>query len=206
MDSTDKAFPVIAACDDAIDTAKITDVEMLAYITGRDVSKLPIKVGQQPTRFILRPITQRDMLGFVMLGATNEDKHARAFRASVDSVQGAWVDGVQCSWAPADRRAPMTPEECEVFSLAEVLDVGGVAWARSFLAKRIAPRYALPPLLHAHLVALQYRSAEPTDAATSSSNHSATQASTGHAEAQADARSESPTVARATAETIHPAA
>jgi hypothetical protein len=206
MNPTDKAFPVIAACDPAIDTAAMLDTEMLAYITARDVSKLPIKIGQQPTRFVLRPITQREMLGYVMHGATLEEKHARAFCSSVDSVQGAWIDGRQCSWSPADKRSPMTADECALFSLAEILDVGGVAWVRSFLGQRIAPRFALAQSLREHMVDLPYRYAEQSDAVTNSNEASETRGSSDHAGPVADATSASPTVAHATAENIQPGA
>ena len=208
MNPAEKSFTVIACCDPAIDTQKITDAGMLEYITARDVSKLPIKYGHRATRFVLKQITQQDMLGFVMHGATNEEKHARAFRASVDSVQGAWINGRQESepWCPTDRRSPMTAAECELFSLAEILDVGGVAWARSFLGQRIAARYALPPLLHGHMVALPYLSAEPSDAATNSSEASATQASTDHGAQAVGALSASPIAAPVTVENITPAA
>ena len=208
MDPVSKAFHVIACADPAIDTQQMTDAQMLDYITARDVSVLPIKTGQRATRFVLRPITQSEMLGYVMQGATDAEKHARAFRASVDSVQGAWIDGRQQAdaWAPADRRAPMTSAECELFSLAEILDIGGVAWTRSFLGQRIAPRYALPPLLHAFMVGLPYRYAGQNDAATSSNEANATPASTAPDGQAVDVLYESPTVARATAENIHPVA
>jgi hypothetical protein len=206
MSDPTKSTVVIASVDPAIDTERMTEERMLDYMRTRDVSKLSIKTGKNPTRFHVRPITQAQMLFHVMHGTSHEDRCVRAFASSVERVDGAWIDGRECTWAPADTRERMTAAELENFSLAEILDVGSVAWTRSFLGQRIALRCVPLPWLLGHLAALPYLSAEQSIADLSSQPVSATAASQDHGATDRAASSASPTVAAATVEVSQPGA
>lgn len=197
-----KPFPVIAAVDPAIETEAMTETEMLAYIHERDVSTLKIKQGMKAAAFMLREITHEHQQEILETCTTDSARFVKAFRFAVIEARLANGDKM----APINEKQGFTADEAKAFRMSTIVDIGSVAWARSFLGPEIARRFAPQPLLLAHLAALPYRSAEPSAADPSKSKGSDTPASAGHAELESGDSSASPTVAPATAETSHPAA
>lgn len=204
MLNTKTTMTVVCAVDPAIDTEAMTAAEAWAYVRDRKVETLRFKPGMKPTRFVIRHLTRSQRDDVMSTCATDAARNVRAFRyALVEAIDAYDADGGTFRFAPSDTVGGVSLDEldAEVFSSAEIQDIGGVAWARSFLGRRITPVYRLPPLLLEHWAGLPCRSVVPSDAATNSSADSATPDSQDHAGPKTGARSEKPTDAPAMATT-----
>ena len=200
------ARPIEAICvlDPAIDTASMTAPELRAYERERDTATLKFTPGKQPTRFMLRPLTKSQQIEIVNLSASDAVTYIRAFRYAVVSVSGVPGEGGRHdTFTPSDTKNGISPDELDVgpFTVPQMIDIGSVAWARSFLVPGNAPRFVLHPSLREHWEARPCLSAEQSAARQNKSKDNEMQASTAHAEASNAARSGSPTDAHATAET-----
>lgn len=205
MLNTAKPYTTIYSADPAIDTARMTEAEMLAYLHDRDATKLKIKQGERAAVYHLRPISHERLAEIVDTCATDGARFIRSFRASVIRVEHLRLeDGLAHTWAPADVDAGLNVEEARLFSMSVILDVGSVAWLRSFLGPANVRRFAPLPLLLGHLAALPYQSAEPSEARPNKSADNTTAASTDHGEAKRAEHYASPIAASATAEASSP--
>lgn len=196
-----RPFPVISAADSAIDTEAMTDSEMLAYLQQRDISAIKLRAGQRAAVFHLREVSHEDQANILETCTTQTAREIRAFRAAVVEVTDCrFSERERGRWEPADKRLGLTADEAKLFTMATILEVGAVAWARSFLGPANVRQFAPPQWLLAHLAALPYRSAEPSSVATSSAPASTTPVSTGRDVTAHAEPCESPTVAHATVE------
>lgn len=199
-----KPFSVVTTVDPAIDTEAMYEHEMVAYMNERDVSMLKLKQGRRPTTFTMRELSHETVDSIQNSCSTERDIYTRAFRAAVFEID--FEDRSIGKLSPTNPKIGFTIDETRCLRPAVIQDIGGVAWARSFLGPEIVRHYPRQQLLLAHLAALPYRSVERNDADPSKNKDSATQESADHVEPKQDAISASPTVAHATAETSHPAA
>lgn len=143
-------LPVVCVFDEAIDVDRIGVTALLAYGESRDWNAVaPFFVaGKMPKVFHLRAISTSAFLSYVATAASAEDRAARAFAASVVRVDNMLTDDgvVVSNWRPSSRaeNAVLTTEEINAFAPAEVIEIGRVAYARSFLVRTTQPTYELP--------------------------------------------------------------
>jgi hypothetical protein len=195
--------------DPAIDTGNMSAADLRAFERDRDSSRLVFKPGAVPTRFMLRPLSKSQQLEIAGSSSNDATNFVRAFRYAVVEVKGARDDnGATFTFAPADTKSGINGDELEngPFTVPQMIDIGSVAWARSFLVPGNAQHCVAHPSLREQWEARPCLSAEQSAARTSKPKDSEAQASMAPAETNNGAPSALPTVAPATAEICHSAA
>lgn len=152
MSESRNIMRTVLSWDRAINLAD-PDTNLTKYLSTRDMSHLRFHAGKKPMVFHLRAISNRTASSVVMMGADN-DQRMKAFRASVVRVENAKLqDGREpFDWQPeaqanlqASDAWTMTEAELDLFHFGQVLEVGEVARARTFLPPEIEDAYVLPP-------------------------------------------------------------
>lgn len=141
--------------DPAIDLSEDPDTGKLAsniaeFMQSRDLEHL--KFTAEPSWFYLRPISRKAMLAFVMKGETDHDRFARAFMVSLDRVENFVGDdgetlAVYTPSRPQSRDGSVDAidaEAIEMFSITDILEIGAVAFQRSFLPLGCGACYQAP--------------------------------------------------------------
>lgn len=127
-------FEVVCLYDPAID-GSVSDV--IAYGRSRDLSKITFKAGQEPVRFWVERMSRRLMLRHVAAADSENERYTRAFSCAVVRVTG--LEGKhefrpqQQLSTPVGQVRMVTEEELERFAIADILEIGAVAFWRSFL-------------------------------------------------------------------------
>lgn len=143
LEST-RPFDVVCIYDPAIDSELS---EVLEYGRERDISKLKFRDGMKPVKFTVERMNRRVMLRYICAAETDNERYLRAFACGVSRVTGLpdapdwraenFVEGV------AGRFRLITDEELERFEVADILEIGAVAYWRSFLRQGSAVTYPL---------------------------------------------------------------
>jgi hypothetical protein len=140
-------FKIICAFDSAIDFAAANTLNaekqvtpLHEYVNTRDYKSIEpcIKPGELPTEFICRRLSRSFMNG-QMARVTNESEQAvLAFSYGVVGILGMKKEGASepIEWAPTGRNGEAeycTRDDLEAVSPAEVQEIGGVIYQKSFL-------------------------------------------------------------------------
>jgi hypothetical protein len=177
-------FAVVSVLDPAIETERMPAKEMAEYVTTREIGKLQayLKPGALPTIYHVRSVPHTLWEAFVMAADGQSERYRRCFQAGVTKVENIYQDdGPRLdSWQPAKAGDLMPDEMCVRFSPAEREEIGSVIWSHSFLARRIAANFRLPPSSHAALIERTFRR---VDASPSLPESSSDEASSPSAEA-----------------------
>ncbi len=173
-------FKTVSANDPAIDRAATGRKGLVAFGETRDMKHLVFLPGAKPVVYHLKEISHSRMTRWVMSSESEPEQCSRAFQAAVIRIDDlAAADGIKLGpgWVPpmiGDLDPLMADEAMERFPLFAILEIGGVAYRRSFFGPSTTLTYALPPMLAAHLdaqmplrAAASQTSAEPTSAAAS---------------------------------------
>jgi hypothetical protein len=144
--------------DTALDRAAVTAVDpatgdspLGVYVANRDEKTIApfIVPGKSPTWFNIKHLSRYVMHNLVCKGSTQEDKFSLAFQYGVTLAENV-VDAnnqIVNQVAPTGKTGDTsywTNADLELFSEAEILEVGAVVYNTSFLAPRAVIRYALP--------------------------------------------------------------
>jgi hypothetical protein len=212
-------FKVLSIIDPAIDWERgvVTRKAVEQYHVYRkpEIIEAVLKPGAMPTWFYLREIPEELWETFVEVGndATHKAlRYRRAFQAAVVRVEnlvGATGQILGRNFEPASvtSNGCLLDEECRRFAFSERLEIGAVAYQRSFFPPRIGGIFHLPPMLVEQweqrllqLVGLSSASLPPSSAQESSGS-SAPKASrtTGNTTSSVGAHSGSRTAATARA-------
>lgn len=155
-------FKVIRIYDPALEQ---DDIErLMKYGATREFEDAPIKPGARPMVFHLEPIRRKQMLDFVERATSEAERYTRAFQCSVRSVDDYTnpETGEQSglTWKPrnADRKSfeMMTESDLDAFDLADLVEIGGVAYAKAICPFGREPSYRV---VRSSLEALVSRSA-----------------------------------------------
>ncbi len=151
MDSR-KLFPVICIADEAIDPDN-SDVDK--YSRERDPSLLKFLPGERPAIFHTIRLPTSVVLRSVERMNTEAEKFTMAFMFGVVKVENFVEEGRRepYTWAPeetiatpsAGKLSAITEEEMNLFTPAEILDVGSVIYQRAFLKKARKPLFVPQP-------------------------------------------------------------
>mgnify|MGYP003328861157 CR=1 FL=1 len=164
-------FETVTIWDKAIDVAKS---DLAAFIDSRDMSKLKFRDNQHPTTYVLRDIPNALAVRHLFSDNAVDMRRMLAFQMSVIAIKNVTLrDGRTLhEWRPravAESDTGVSPsaaflvsteEVNELFHLANVLDVGEVAHARSFLPPEIGAGFLLPPTSRQIVAASQQLFAE----------------------------------------------
>jgi hypothetical protein len=142
----------------------ITGTQAVKYGMSRNTGDLP-KLTEQPTTYHFRRM-KRGQRYFAEGATTDVERHDRAFMAAVVKIEGGHFGE---PWEPDGvndpERVAMTIDELnhleDMLSPAEISDVGMVAYVRSMLSPKAAPRYPRPRTSLDAWDALHRPSAEP---------------------------------------------
>ncbi len=172
---------VISVTDEALDVAALPDGHFDEYVRRRDYALIEpfIKPGVLPTVYVLREIPHRTF-SHVLSQASEGQRQMAAFQCALVRVEnfrtdeGAIVMLNEQGFARygKDTSLPnvLKDEELENFGHDELLEIGEVAFTRSFFRKRTARVYQLPHTWRARLVAQALLHAEPSRALPASSS------------------------------------
>lgn len=166
------SFEAVCSFDPEIDTKKVPIEAMQTYVTTRSEAALaairPAFSRTGPTIYRVREIP-RSAFSWVDEGATPEEKWRRAFMVGVESVTGIYQSSgsqLQAAWQGSESTPvlggqtirTMTPEDLQTyFTPAEWQEIGSVAYTHSFLPRRIASCFRLPPSLLRRLADQDFR-------------------------------------------------
>lgn len=165
-----ETLKVISVLDPAVDHAAMTEAEMVDYIKTRDIAKLKIKPGQNPTVFTVRAVPHDLWESYVMAVEGDAERALRCFRVGVRKVENLYQDdGVSLENYEVGEDV-MPAAKLERFAPSERHEIGKVVWDHSFLPRRIAPTYQLPLSSASILTSRDFRpaGASPNSPATSS--------------------------------------
>ncbi len=169
-------FKTVSAGDPAIAREAMTKKQLGDFATTRDMKHLVMKPGARAVTFTLKDIPHREFIRWVNAPDNENEKYERAFECALKSVDNLPnKDGTTMpTWEPPRENDMMSEEAMSRFPAGVILEIGGVAYRRTFFGQWTTPTYALPPLLAAHLNAQTYlpaavspTSAEPTSDAAS---------------------------------------
>lgn len=203
-------FETVTIWDKAIDIAKS---DLAGYIDTRDISKLKYRDGKYPTTYVLRDIPNALAVRHLFSSDSMDQRRMLAFQMSVVAIKNVTLrDGRTLpEWRPravVEAETGVSPQVAftvsteeinELFYLANVLDVGEVAHARSFLPPEIGAGFLLPPTSRQVLAASQELFAELVtnmEAATAEQESSAPEATS--SEDRDDAPGDAPVIMSAT--------
>ena len=199
MTGDDNTFQCISIGDDALDVDGMPPGQLWKYVENREdfslVEPYLIK-GRTPTVFTIREMAH-DVFKSVLKMPTEVDKLEAAVQGGLVTVTGLRSSDGRILSNPDLGRYPngvLRDEEMKRFDWEQILEIGEVAFTRSFFRNRTERVYQLPRLLFErwdHLVAhrvarsraLQAQSnsaaspASPADTAPLSATASATQTS-----------------------------
>lgn len=204
-------FRVVSVHDPAIDTERMTVVQMREYFETRDEAKITpfLKPGSHPVWFHIREIPRRMMRQVAAVDVDSYRKE-RAFLAGVEAVANL----------PGERGEPIPlyqPTRDSGDFIAEAFlddrgldygtidEIGLVCWDHSFLARKTARTYRVPLTsadalgMRAYLSAASNPSSRAPSSSATSPEESETQRETGPSRSSSDASSASPTDAGAAA-------
>lgn len=124
-----------------IDSEAMGTQALVDYTHSRDFKALKFKPGVKAVVFHVGEVPHEYWGSYVYTASTTEEKFERAFQCAVLKVENMpQSDGVGIAdWAPIrnGKQTPMSTEQMQKFSPAERLEIGGVAYAHSFLPRRI---------------------------------------------------------------------
>lgn len=165
---------IVCTNDPALDTSKVTESEMIAYLRTRDMKHIEaaIRPDRKPTCFTLREIPHRLWTGFVAAGASQEDQAVRAFRCAVVHVDHLRQrDAVELqSWEPPIEHGVMREDALDRFAIYELIEIGEVAKQLSFFGHKTQPIFRLPHTLLSELGRREFRPAGASQSPQESSN------------------------------------
>lgn len=136
------------------------------YAEKRDPALLKCKPGEAPTEFYIQRIHNSVVLNFMQTTTAIERRHVLAFMVGVVEVRNLRAEGGiiplwRPSWCSAQKQGEhMKDDELDLFALDEILDIGSVAYQRSFLRPGRTPCY-VPPDSSAYALAMLVRSSRP---------------------------------------------
>lgn len=137
---SDNHFEVIRVYDPAIDSLNSNVVE---FAVTRDNKHIAFRQGEEPVKFVCQPLSHRMFLDYVSKATTDEERTYRSFAACVKRVSNY---GERGTWVPErDDARLLSDRDMEAFALADILEVGNVAYQKSMLPKAPPPRYQLAP-------------------------------------------------------------
>ena len=204
-------FETVTIWDQAIDIAKS---DLAGFIDTRDMSKIKYRDGMHPTVYVLRDIPNALAVRHLFASDSVDHRRMTAFQMAVVAIKNVTLrDGrTVTEWRPravveaehglssAIPFTVSTDEVNELFYLANVLDVGEVAHARSFLPPEIGAGFLLPPTSRQVLAASQELFAElVTNTVNQSNGAEDTAPETTGSDGQSDAHGDVPATASATA-------
>jgi hypothetical protein len=173
-------FAVVSVLDPAIDTERMPAKSMAEYITTRDLKHVDpyLKPGELPTIYHVRAVPHSLWEQYVMAVDNQAERYRRCFMAGVERVQNIYQDdGPRIeSWQPGKPGELMPEEMCVRFSPAEREEIGSVVWSHSFLPRRTAANFRLPPSSHAALIERTFRPAAANPSSPASDSEKASSA------------------------------
>lgn len=142
-----RPYEVVAFWDPAID---IDRSNIKRYTNDYDIQHLKFKEGQEPVRYVCRPVKNRQALGPLQLPETDALRYDAAFRCAVTQVKRGnetlWrsskdladLGKAECIWS-------MTEEEAEAYHPKTIETIGCAIWTRTFLPPELySDESALP--------------------------------------------------------------
>jgi hypothetical protein len=146
-------FKTISVSDPAIDWVSIPQDTVGAYLRTREFALIEpyLKPGSTPTIFVLREIPDAQWEGYVEVDNVAL-KYRRAFQCAVLRVEGLETpEGFALAADGLVKRKllndeALSDEDCKRFAPSERLEIGAVAYQRSFFPKRIGADFQLPPM------------------------------------------------------------
>lgn len=144
-------FDVIRSFDPALWDSNEPEV-VANYAVERDISKLKFGDTSKPIVFRCRVLT-REQRRLVEDQSSDDRKRHMAFRFGLVEVRDVPTDSGMTTSKVVDRQSvkdPLTPEALDMLEGlglgdGDFADIGAAILARSFLAKGVQPRCALPP-------------------------------------------------------------
>lgn len=148
----------ICITDEALDVDALPAGTLHRYIESRDFALVGDHMipGSKATLFFIREIPQRLFLKYVVTQANETDRAVAAFQCGVVRVEnmrsadGAIMDAAGLAH---HENGALRDEELERFDASEILEIGEVAYVRSFFRRRTERVYRLPPSLAERWVA-----------------------------------------------------
>ncbi len=149
-------FETITIWDDAVD---ITKSNIADFFSTRDMTHITYREGKHPTVYVLRDIPNGMAVTHLMSERADDAQRLRAFQMSIVAIRNAKLNDGRTvpEWRPRAvaesegglmAKMPLLVSQQEVdelFNLGDVLDIGEVARARTFLPREISDGYLLPP-------------------------------------------------------------
>ncbi len=174
-----KRLRVVSVHDEAIDTSRMLESQMVRYFETRDERIITpfIKPGSQPTWYTIDEASHAAWGSYILPAPSEAMRDIRAFMCCVKLVENVHQsDGVFLpSWEPpTNGNGIMQEESLRRFSPAELSEIGAVAYTHGFFPLRMPVTYLLP---HSSLGALAKRTFLPVAASPSSAAPSSEEAS-----------------------------
>lgn len=178
-----ETFRTVCTFDPGLDTTRVSLDSMIEFFKGRDIAKVEhaFSATEPPTIYTIREIPHQLWESFVACAPTEDERFKRAFMCGVKLVENLYQqDGTRLpTWCGrkterfgSSQLDIMSDEDASMFSPAERLEIGSVAFAHSFLPRRIAASYRLPPSLVQTLQGRDFLHAEPSPTDAESSKES----------------------------------
>lgn len=144
-------FRVVSVMDPAIDTDRMTQADMIAYYEKRDEKLIApfIKPGEKPVWYHVREVPRRLWSSYVAADPSPTVRNERCFLAGVTKVENLPQD--DGGTLPAFELTKLggfdviAEDQLVRFSPQEVDEIGAVIWTHSFLARKTARIYQVPP-------------------------------------------------------------
>lgn len=182
MGYRDQEMRVVSVNDPAIDALSMTIDEMVEYRDKRDIKLIErfVRPGEKPAIFHITEVPRKIWTRYVMSAGTEAERFERCFLAGVRRVENLRQDDgttMPVYELPREQNSLAAREETlDRFWPSDVLEIGAVVWAHSFLAPGTRRSYPLPLMCLEALAAREFRraAASPTSRATSSETASST--------------------------------
>jgi hypothetical protein len=151
-----KTFETITIWDKAVD---ITKSNLAEFFSSRDLRHIVYLEGRHAATYVLRDIPNGMAVSHLMSEQSEDAQRLRAFQMSIVSIKNAKLNDGRTvpEWRPRAvaesegglmAKLPILVSQQEVdelFNLGDVLDIGEVARARTFLPREINDGFLLPP-------------------------------------------------------------
>lgn len=177
MSDLSRPLEIVSIGDTALDREAM-GANVAKYATTRDPSLLVFKEGVSPTWFVLQPIETGLFLRGVMREGDEIGRFVAAFGLAVKEIRALTTsDGRNVQLfrpegyltTASGRRFMWSDEELSLVSPAVVMEIGSVAFARSFLDPKAGGGFPPPPHWELVLQTATFRDAELTGATRPSS-------------------------------------
>lgn len=162
-------FRLVSVLDTAIDTARMTTSDMLAYAKERKHDQIMrfVKPGKRPAVFVCREVPA-SLWSWVDEAPGDAEKCRRAFCCGLVKAEDLpQKDGsVMPSWAPPKAPGQLALIDDETLAARfypyQWVEIGMVIHTRSFLGPMIEADYRLPPTLASFLTRREFLLADPS--------------------------------------------